>query len=318
MANKTALVLGCKGQDGSLMCKSLLEKNFKVIGLIRSELKDQSNLHKLGIHQEIELKQGDICDYSVVSSLLETHQPEHVYNLAAQSSVGKSFIKPHETLDSTVNGTLNILNVCKDLNFTGRLFFAGSSEMFGHTEYPADIDHIQNPISPYSIGKQASFNLVKLYRKTHNLKCITGILFNHESHLRNEDFVTQKLIKGAIAISSKKRTSLIKLGNISVIRDWGWAPEYIEAIQIIMTSKHPKDYVICTGKPNSLKSFIDKLFRYFNLDWRDHIEIDQKLFRPNEIKKSYGNPSSLYQDLGWKAREDIDSIIKKLICYSDK
>ena len=317
MPTQTAVVLGCKGQDGSLMCKSLLEANCKVIGLIRNQLNNHSNLHKLGIVNDVELKFGDIRNFDDVSGLIEDYQPECVYNLASQSSVGKSFINPQESLESIVGGTLNILNVAKTLDYSGRLFFAGSSEMFGNTESGADSEHIQNPISPYAIGKQASFNLVKLYRDIHSLNCVTGILFNHESHLRDKSFVTQKIIQGAISIANKKFTKKIKLGNINVIRDWGWAPEYVEAMQVVANSKNKKDYVICTGKPNSLKLFIDKLFKYFNLNWQDHIEIDTALFRPSEIEISYGNPLPIFEDLRWKAKEDIDSIINKLIINSD-
>ena len=317
MTSQTAVVLGCKGQDGSLMCKSLLDKNYKVIGLIRGELKNHSNLHRLGIEKDIEVKIGDIRNFNDIHRLLENNRPKCVYNLAAQSSVGKSFINPNESIETIVNGTMNILNVAKTLDYSGQLFFAGSSEMFGNTEGGANSEHVQNPVSPYAIGKQASFNLVKLYRERFNLKCVTGILFNHESNLRDKNFVTQKIVQGAIGIANKKQTNKIKLGNINVIRDWGWAPEYIEAMQLVANSKQLTDHVICTGKPNSLKSFINKLFTFLNLDWHDYIEIDPALYRPNEIEISYGNPLPIFENLGWKAKEDIDSIIEKLIISTD-
>ena len=244
------------------MCKSLLEKNFKVIGLTRTRSKPESNLRKLGILEDIEVKCGDIKSFYDISNLIEKHQPENIFNLAAESSVGRSFIKPNESIESIVNGTINILNVCKLLKYSGRVFFAGSSEMFGNTEQAADAKHPQNPISPYSIGKQASFNLVKLYRNAYNLKCVTGILFNHESPLRDKNFITQKLIQGAFQISKKTKKNKLKLGNTKVIRDWGWAPEFIEGIQIMTNADVLNDYVICTGKPNTLEAFIDKLFSY--------------------------------------------------------
>tara|TARA_Y100000766_G_C18780518_1_gene543048 strand:- start:76 stop:999 length:924 start_codon:yes stop_codon:yes gene_type:complete len=299
------------------MCKSLLEKNFRVIGLTRSEVTPESNLQKLGILRDLKVKRGDIKSFSDISNLIEKHQPESIFNLAAESSVGKSFIKPNESIESIVNGTINILNVCKSIKYPGRVFFAGSSEMFGNTAQAADATHPQDPISPYSIGKQASFNLVKLYRNAYDLKCVTGILFNHESHLRDKNFVTQKLVKGAFQIANKTKTNKIQLGNISIIRDWGWAPEFIEGIQVITNAEILNDYVICTGKPNTLEAFIDKLFSYFKLNWKEHIEIDKDLFRPNDIKISYGNPLPLFKDLGWKAKEDIDSIVNNMLTYEE-
>ncbi len=312
MANKTAVVLGCKGQDGSLMCKSLLEKNCKVVGLMRSELEDQSNLHKLGIDKDIEIKQGDICNFNDVCSLLESHQPESVYNLAAQSSVGKSFIQPHETIESIVNGTINILDACKFLNFSGRVFFAGSSEMFGNIEEQADIDYPQKPNSPYAIAKQASFNLVRMYRELYDIKCMTGILFNHESNLRPQTFVTQKIIKTAKDIHQNQKKEL-EMGNIEIIRDWGWAPEYINAMQLISESNIIKDHVMCTGQAISLKTFIQKVFSKLELDWEEFTIINRNLFRASDIKRSCGDPKPLFDELGWKAKVNVDSMIERMI-----
>ena len=184
--------------------------------------------------------------------------------------------------------------------------------MFGNTATGADINHQHHPINPYAIGKQTSFNLVKLYREIYNLKCMTGVLFNHESSLRPKTFVTQKIINAAKNISMGNITSL-KLGNLNVIRDWGWAPEYVEAMQLIANAKVIKDHVICTGEGNSLEKFIEKVFMSYNLNWEEHVEIDNSLFRPCDIKQNYGNPDPLFNDLGWKAKERLDSIIEKLI-----
>jgi len=315
LTNKNALVLGCSGQDGSLLSKSLLNKGYKVIGLARTKSNSVKNHIKLGIEKDVEIKLGDIQNSKTIEKIISDHQPDAIFNLAAQSSVGKSFYEPLDTIQGIVNGTLNILEVSRQMEYSGTIFFAGTSEMFGNTHIAADINHKHNPISPYAIAKQTSFNLVKFYREVHKLKCLTGVLFNHESHLRHENFVTQKIIK-AVKNINKNNTQKLKLGNIEVIRDWGWAPEYIEAIQLITKSEKTKDHVICSGKTNSLKLFIQKTFSYYGLDWREHTVIDKSLFRPNEILKNYGNPDPLFVDTGWRANVDFDSLIHKLIDLS--
>ena len=309
---KTALVLGCDGQDGSYICKSLLEKSYEVVGVSRSSAQRSHNHEQLGIEKDVIKKRSDVKDLKKIAKYIEIYQPNEIYNFAAQSSVARSFDNPTETIEGIINGTLNLLETSKKLCYEGRIFFAGSSEMFGNTEKGANIDHPQKPGSPYAIGKQTSYNLVKFYRETHNLKCVTGVLFNHESNLRANSFVTQKIINSARKIAKGEITK-IKLGNIKVIRDWGWAPEYIEAIQLITTAKNLKDHVVCTGEPNSLENFIEIVFRYFDLDWRKHINIDEQLFRPNEIEKSYGDPKDLFDKLGWKPKMNLNKIIDNMI-----
>ena len=312
LKNKSALVLGCNGQDGSFICKSLLEKNYRVIGISRSDPDKSHNHQKLGIEKDIIKKKGDICDNKKISKFIERYQPDEIYNFAAQSSVSKSFNKIEETIKGIVNGTINLLETSRRIGFKGRIFFAGSSEIFGNTDTAADRNHPHNPMNPYAISKQTSFNLVKLYRENYNINCVTGILFNHESYLREDSFVTQKIIHSAKKIM-KKGAKKIKLGNISVIRDWGWAPEYMEAVQLITNTTELKDHVICTGEPNSLQKFIELVFKYYQLDWKEFIEIDQKLFRPNEINKSYGNPKPLFDELGWQASSNLEEIVTKMI-----
>ena len=312
MANKIALILGCNGQDGSLLCRSLINKGYQVIGLSKNKTTHPSNLTKLGIENDIQLIVGDITDLKCIKRLIEMYSPQEIYNLAGQSSVGLSFIKPLITIESIVNGTTTILEACRETSYTGRIFFAGSSEMFGQTDKWADINHKQQPQSPYAMAKQTSFNLVKMYREKFFLKCMTGVLFNHESSLRSDSFVTQKVIKAAKEIS-KNKSGELRLGNINVVRDWGWAPEYVEAMQIITNASDIDDHVICTGKANSLKEFISEVFSSFELEWKNHIKIDKKLFRSNEILKSRGNPQPLLNKLGWKAKVNFTTMIHKLI-----
>ena len=317
MNTKTDLILGCTGQDGSFLCKSLLEKGHKIIGLSRKVNNKIHNHAKLGIEKEFEIQEGDVTSFQIIEKLISKHQPERIFNLAAQSSVGKSINEPIDTTKGIVMGTLNLLEVSKKLDYSGKIFFAGSSEMFGDTMNPANVHHQQNPVSPYGVAKQTSFNLVKFYRNIHKIKGATGILFNHESHLRNENFVTQKIINSATQIK-KKEIKKIKLGNINIIRDWGWAPEYVDAIQLITDSKEIKDHVICSGNSKSLKEFVQKVFKKYDLDWQEYVEIDKNLFRPCDIKQSYGDPLPIFEDLGWKAENDFESIINQLISNTIK
>ncbi len=309
---KTALVLGCKGQDGSLLCKSLINQGFEVVGLTRNRSTNLGNLKSLKIEQDINLEEGKITDYTLIKQIIESHNPIEIYNLAAQSSVGKSFSSPKETIESIIQGTINILEVSKDINYEGRLFFAGSSEIFGNTKIKADLNHKQNPQSPYGIAKQTSLNLVKMYREQYNLSCVTGILFNHESPFRQKDFVTQKIISEAI-LCSKNSNHKLNIGNIEIARDWGWAEEYVEGMQLITRAKKVKDQILCTGKLTSLKQFIEITFKKLNLSWEKHTKIDKSLFRSKDIKVSVGNPIQMEIDLNWKAKVGIDLLIEKLI-----
>jgi GDPmannose 4,6-dehydratase len=312
LSSKTALVFGSKGQDGCLLSKSLLLKNYKVIGLARCKKERSQTQIQLGIEKDIIEVEGDITNNKNIENLICKYQPHEIYNLAAQSSVGKSFSVPQETIESIVHGTLNILEVAKNLDYKGKLFFAGSSEIFGETEKAADINHSQNPRSPYAIAKQASYNLVKLYREIYNIQCVTGILFNHESPYRSKHYVTQKIICGAIKCKNDKSNKVL-LGNIDVARDWGWAEEYIEAIQLIANSNQLKDQLICTGKLTKLKRFIEIAFKKLDLDWKDHVQTNEKLSRKSDILKSYGNPSQLKKDLQWEPKIQIEEIVEKLL-----
>ncbi len=312
MAGKNALIFGCSGQDGALLSCSLLNKGYEVIGLTRSGKKNVSNLAQLGIEQDIRIKKGDIKDIRAITNSIEEFNPSIIYNLAAQSSVGKSFVFPVETVESITNGTINLLESARKIDYQGPIFFAGSSEIFGNTRKQAAIDTTQRPISPYGISKQASYNLVKMYRETHNLNCMTGVLFSHESQLRDNKFVTQKVISGAVN-SAKDKSSKIHLGNLNFSRDWGWAAEYVEGIQIVANAQKIEDHIICTGKLTKFIDFIDIAYKKFNLNWQDYIIQDKEMMRKQDIVQSYGDPKPLEVKLNWKASILIDEIIEKLI-----
>ncbi len=312
MTSNTTLILGSTGQDGSLISQSLLEKGHQVIAITRGGSKHSENFRKLGIEKDICTINCNIKSFSDLSKIIEKYNPRTIFNLACQSSVGKSFSEPTETTESIINVTLNILEIARKNNYQGRIFFAGSSEMFGNIEDKANIDYPQQPNSPYAIAKQASFNLVKMYREIYDLKCMTGVLFNHESNLRPETFVTQKIVKTAQEIKKYKKEKLI-IGNIDIIRDWGWAPEYINAIQLISESNIIKDYVVCTGKPTSLKTFIQTVFTKLELDWEEFTVINKNLFRASDINRSCGDPKPLYEELGWEAKVDFETIIERML-----
>ncbi len=310
--NKKALVIGASGQDGSLLCLSLLKKNYSVIGTTRNPNESAKNHLTLGIEKDLRVKSCDITDLINLRKLISQENPDQIYNLAAQSSVGRSFSNPSGAIESIANGTLNVLETCRQLKYSGKVFFAGSSEIFGNSDQAVNINHPQNPSSPYAIAKQTSFNLVKVYREIHRINCNTGVLFNHESPLRGNQFVTQKIISGAIKCSKNKNYKL-ELGNLGISRDWGWAEEYVEAIQILNNSDSNKDHIICTGKLTKLTDFLSIAFEKLDLNYKDHVVINKKNIRQTDIIQSFGNPEPFYDDFKWKASLKIDEIIEKLI-----
>ncbi len=233
---KRALVIGCSGQDGSLISQSLLKKGFEVVGTTRNPKNRINNHLLLKISNNVRLEELDICNMRAIEKLIQKIAPTEIYHLAAATSVGISFNKPNQSFDSICSGTNALLEASKHINFDGKLFFAGSSEIFGNTKYKANLNYTLNPKSPYAIAKIASMHMVKLYRELHNLKAVTGILFNHESHLRPDKFVTKKIIKGVIQ-SKKNKNYKLEVGNINIERDWGLAEEFVEAMQIQLRSE---------------------------------------------------------------------------------
>ncbi len=306
------LILGSNGQDGSLLCQSLLKKNQKVVGTSRFCRKPKTNLKKLNIEKDVEHVQLNLTNQLELEKVIQHYQPNIIYNLSAQSSVGLSFNQPQETFLSISYATQNLLEVCRKIDFKGTIFFAGSSEMYGNSKKRINLEDPKSPSSPYAIAKLNSFNIVKMYRTLFNIKCITGVLFNHESILRNENFVFPKIIKSAVC-SSENRNYQTSIGNIKIQRDWGWAEEYVEAMELIANKSLGKDYLICTGKVHTLEDVIDKAFKVFNLDWQEHMIINPNLFRAEDLEISFGNPMDLFEDLEWKPKVCIDQIIEKLI-----
>lgn len=307
-----ALVFGCTGQDGSLLTQSLIRQGLDVVGVSRSSNPNVEIHQRLGITGEVELTTADLCDFREILELITRHQPDEIYNLAAQSSVGLSFRQPLDTFNSIINGTINLLEVSRFAGYTGRIYFAGSSEIFGNTPSPADVRSPRQPLSPYAIAKDASFNTVKVYRQAYGLKCVTGILFNHESPYRPAAFVTRKIVDGALRCQ-REPSFRLQLGNLSVARDWGWAEEYVEAMQLLLRADPLEDQVICTGRMEKLEYFVARVFRELGLHWQDHVELQASLRRPSEILFSVGDPEPMQTRHGWRAQRDVDGVIAALI-----
>jgi GDPmannose 4,6-dehydratase len=311
---KTALISGISGQDGAYLARLLLDKGYNVHGTARdAQMSGFGNLRRLGIRERVAVHSMALNDFRSVLQVLSKVQPDEVYNLAGQSSVGLSFEQPVETLESVSVGTLNLLEVMRFIGQPMRLYNAGSGECFGNTDgRPADETSPFRPRSPYAVAKATAFWEVANYREAYHLFACTGILFNHESPLRPERFVTRKIVSAACRIAAGSGEKL-HLGNISIARDWGWAPEYVEAMWLMLQHDTPEDYVIATGETNTLEEFVAEVFRHLGLDWRDHAISDQSLLRPSEIMVSRGNPEKARRELGWTARYRMRDVVGMMV-----
>lgn len=306
---KTALICGVSGQDGAYLAKLLLEKGYEVYGGSRdAQMSSFGNLSTLGIRQDVQLLSININDFrSVLQTLLKT-KPDEVYNLAGQSSVGLSFEQPVETLESISVGTLNLLEAIRFSNLPIKFYNAGSSECFGDTgNIAADEMTPFRPRSPYGVAKAAAFWQVANYREAYQIQASTGILFNHESPLRPERFVTQKIVAAACRIADGSGETLI-LGNIDIARDWGWAPDYVEAMWLMLQQEQPDDYVIATGHTNKLRDFIRVVFDAVRLHWEDHVRTDASFFRPTDIAEGHADPGKARKGLGWEAQHKMEEV----------
>jgi GDPmannose 4,6-dehydratase len=308
---KRALICGVSGQDGAYLAKFLLSKGYEVYGSSRdAQASGFANLHKLGIFEQVHTLSMALNDFRSVLHGLNAIEPDEVYNLSGQSSVGLSFEQPVETMESISFAALNLLEAIRFLATDIKLYNAGSSECFGDTGgLPANEETPFRPRSPYAVAKSAAHWQVANYREAYNLFACTGILFNHESCLRPERFVTRKIIEAARRIANGADERLI-LGNMKIVRDWGWSPEYVEAMWHMMQTKSPDDYVIATGKSCSLEYFTELAFSNFNLDWQAHVETSTELYRPTDIAESHADPAKAAELLGWQARYTISDVVK--------
>ncbi len=309
-----ALICGISGQDGAYLAALLIGKGYEVYGTSRdAETTAFHNLKRLGIFEQVKLTSMALNDFRSVLQAITKISPAEIYNLAGQSSVGLSFEQPVETMDSISIGTLNMLEAIRFQGKNIRFYNAGSSECFGDTgQNAADEMTPFRPRSPYAVAKSAAFWQVANYREAYSLYACTGILFNHESPLRGRRFVTQKIISTVCRIAGGSNEKL-HLGNVNIERDWGWAPEYVDAMWRMLQQNHPDDFVIATGETRRLKDFIAAAFSYCGLDWQDHVEIDMALFRPTDLAIGKANPSKALEKLGWKAEKRVEDIVALMI-----
>ncbi len=309
-----ALICGISGQDGAYLARLLLEKGYAVTGSSRdAEATSFDNLQKLGIRDQVEVTSMALSDFRSVIQVMKNSKPDEIYNLSGQSSVGLSFNQPVETLESIVIGNLNLLEGIRFLERPIKFYNAGSSECFGDIgDQAATESTLFQPRSPYAVAKAAAFWEVANYREAYGLLACTGILFNHESPLRPERYVTRKIISGAVRIASGMQKKL-QLGNINITRDWGWAPEYVEAMWKILQHDVADDFVIATGESNSLQDFVAHTFSSLGLNWQDHVETNPQLFRPTDLTISKANPGKANDQLSWKAQYKMRDIIEMMI-----
>jgi GDPmannose 4,6-dehydratase len=302
---KTAFITGVTGQDGSYLAKLLLDKGYRVIGMKRrTSLITTDRLDDIEIfnHPNFKLEYGNMTDSSSIYSLLTKYKPDEIYNLAAQSHVRVSFEVPEETLDVVGGGTLKLLEAYRLICPQARFYQASSSEMYGdNVNVPQNEETRMTPASPYAAAKLYAHNLCRNYREGYGLHISSGILFNHESPVRGETFVTRKITLAAANIKLGKQETLY-LGNLEAKRDWGFAGDYVEAMWLMLQQPKGDDYVIATGETHTVEEFLNVVFDYAGLDINKHVKIDSRLFRPHEVPILLGDSSKAQRVLGWKPK----------------
>jgi GDPmannose 4,6-dehydratase len=310
---KKALIIGVSGQDGAYLARLLLGKGYEVHGTSRDhEVSTFGNLVRLGIRDKVRVGSMVTSDFRSVLTTLQRVEADEIYNLAGQTSVGMSFSYPVETFDSILIGTMNLLECLRLLRHPGRFYNAGSSEVFGNTPRPATEATPFHPRSPYAAAKAGAHYAVTNYREAYGMFACTGILFNHESPLRPDRFVTQKIVSTAVRIAQGSKEKL-RLGRLDIRRDWGWAPEYVEAMWRMLQQKEPDDFVVATGEERSLQEFAAETFRNLGLDWKRHVVSDPSLYRPSDIERSCGKASKAKKKIQWKPLVNFKELIKNLV-----
>jgi len=297
---KTALITGITGQDGAYLSEFLLGKGYRVIGLVRSYLNPRlKGLAYLGIDKEVELEYCDLQDHSQIINLIARLKPDEIYNLAAQSSVSTSFAQPISTIHFNIISVLYLLEAIKLVNQDIRFYQASSSEMYGKpATLPIQENSVLHPLSPYGISKASAHWIAINYREVHSLFTSCGILFNHESFLRSENFFVKKVLRQAIEIKKGQR-EVLEVGNIDIRRDFGYAKEYVKAMWLMLQQEKPDDYIICSGKSVSLREIIEHIFGRLGIPM-DRLVVSKDLFRPTEIMDNYGDNSKARTNLNWE------------------
>jgi len=310
--SKRVLITGITGQDGSYLAELLLDKGYDVAGMVRrsSTVNMERVAHLAG---DVEFVPGDLLDQASMIEVLRTHRPDEVYNLAAQSFVHTSFGQPVLTGETTALGVTRLLDAIRLVDPSIRYYQASSSEMFGHArQVPQTEDTPFHPRSPYGVAKVYGHWITINYRESYDLHASSGILFNHESPRRGLEFVTRKISHGASAISLGLADEL-RLGNLDAKRDWGFAGDYVEAMWLMLQQDEPDDFVVCTGETHSVREFCELAFGRLNLDWEDHVVVDEAFLRPAEVDLLVGDSSKAAERLGWKPQTDFADLVEMMV-----
>jgi GDPmannose 4,6-dehydratase len=307
-----ALITGITGQDGSYLAELLLEKGYEVHGLVRRS--SSFNTWRIDhVRDRLALHYGDLVDQNSLARTLEAIEPDEIYNLAAQSHVKVSFEMPEYTTDVTALGVLRLLDAVRDLGAPARVYQAGSSEMYGLVQETPQTERTPfHPRSPYGISKVFGHWMAVNYREGYGMHVSNGILFNHESARRGENFVTRKITMGLAAI--KQGTSKeLRLGNLDAKRDWGYAKDYVEAMWLILQQPRPDDYVVASGETHSVREFLEEAFGYVGLKWQDFVKVDPKYFRPAEVDLLLGDSTKARSVLGWKPKVSFKELVRLMV-----
>jgi len=308
---KTAFISGCTGQDGSFLAEQLIKKGYDVHGMVqRSAVFDRQNIDHIG---ELTLHYGDLTDYASLVRILEEVKPDEIYNLGAMSHVGISWEIPCYTAQATGVGVLNLLEAVRMTCPKAKIYQASTSEMFSGEEKEAQNENTKlDPRSPYSVSKLFAHLMCQVYRRAYGMYISCGILFNHESERRGKNFVTRKITIGISDILKGKQDK-IHLGNLDAKRDWGYAPDYTEAMWMMLQQEKPDDFVIATGEMHSIKDFLEEAFKIVNLDWKDYVVIDQAYIRPSETEHLLGDASKAKEKLGWEPKTKFKDLVKIMV-----
>lgn len=313
---KRAFVTGPTGQDGSYLCDLLQEKGYEVHGLIRQTTQftpDRWGHLKGAMQKGLIVHHGDVTDASLMRTLIEDIKPDEVYNLAAQSHVGQSFDQPINTVASVAEGPLNLLEAIRRSHPKARFYQASSSEMFGKVrETPQKETTAFHPRSPYGCAKAFGHHITQNYREAYNIYACSGILFNHESERRGENFVTRKITRAVGRIVHGLQRELV-LGNTDAWRDWGYAPDYVEAMWLMLQQDEPRDFVIGTGKRHSVQQFLEAAFKQVGLDPEKYVKLDPRFMRPAEVDTLCADPSLAREKLGWQPKVDFHQLVGKMV-----
>jgi len=312
--HKVALILGVTGQDGCYLARLLLEKGYEVIGVSRGKSEyGLRGLVTLGVVDQVRLKLFDAQQIDDLKACINDTRPVEIYNLAGESSVAESFTKPKQIIDSTIKISVNCLEIIRNDFPETRYYCSASSDCFGDTgQTLADETSPFRPVSPYGVAKAACHYLTQVYRKTYGLFACSGIVFNHESPLRPSVFVTQKIVAAAHAIARGEQ-EILELGDLSIERDWGWAPDYVDAMHRILQIDAADDFVIATGRSITLRQLVQIVFEQFDLDWNKYVHSSETLRRPTEIQRSRGSAKKALNQLGWSATKNIEETVTELI-----